>query len=147
MDITFLHLVQLFGILGTAVGIIYIAWRMGLNIVDRVGESKQKAIDYSHKKAQELEREKTELLKELDSQKQRYVQKLIDTVQEEVGKVAKKVDELSTKFVRIDERLNANAKSEQNNLKEMQSFIDATNKRFKTMEKEFTMYSGGNSKG
>lgn len=146
MNISLTNVISIITILGAIGGLIVFVWRACLGVVDRVEKSKQRAIDYAHEKSRELEREKTNLLKELDSQKQRYVQKLVDTVREQMGKVADKVDKLSSKFVRIDEKLNANAKSEKNNLEKIENFIDSTNKRFEIIKKEFIIYSGGNTK-
>jgi len=135
--LSFGQIVTIFGGVGACVAF---AWKAGISIVDRLEKSKQKQIDYSHNKAKDLEKQKLELQKELEAQKQRHVHKLIEAIRSEMTKLADKVDELAIAFGRVDEKLNFNAKLAEANLKKIQGFVDSTNKRFETIEKEFTLY-------
>ena len=95
-----------------------------------------KIIDRMHSNAKQLEREKIKLQKELEHEKEEHVQSLIGLIKEEVEKVGKKVNELTTSFARTDEKLKSNGDIANLALKKIKCFVDATNTRFHAVEKD-----------
>lgn len=131
---------QILGVLGSISAAAIFVWKIGISLLNRYEKASEKKIDYAHKKSEQLEVQKVGLQKELEAQKQRYVQKLIDAIREEMSKVATKVDKLAVQFARVDEKLNFNAKMGEANIKKIQCFVDSTDKRFQTVERQLDSY-------
>lgn len=136
-NIPFAHIAAILAGIG---GLVAFIWRAGFSIVDKVEKSKQKQIDYAHKKSEQLEVQKVELQKELETQKQRHVHKLIEAIREEMAKVLVKVDALSVQFGRVDEKLKHNVEMGRQNLDKIKCFIDTTSKRIQTVDRELATF-------
>jgi len=130
---------QTLAVIGVIGAMIAFMWRAGISIVDRVERSKQKQIDYAHKKSEQFENQKLQLQKELESEKQQHVHESIETIRTEMRGVSQKMDKLGVEFVRTEERSKSHAAIVSTSLNKIKCFIDATNKRFETVEKEVTM--------
>lgn len=125
---------------GAIIALISFLWAVVNSIVNRVEKSKNRSIEFQHKKNQILQKEKAELLKENEKIKQRYVQEMIDEVTAEVKAVDAKVQKMLVNYARVDEKLKASVGGSNRVIKKVECFVDATNKRFETVEKELNEY-------
>lgn len=136
MDITLQQIFQYGSFWGASIAMIALIWTVVNRIIDRVEKGKNRTIEYQHEKSKQLELEKIELQKQLQKQQQHHFYKLIETIRDETRNIAEKVDSLTESFARTDEKLKANVDIAAMNLKKINCFIDATNKRFETIELE-----------
>lgn len=125
---------------GFIVAGISFTWVVVNKIVDRVATNKNKTIELQHQKNQQLETQKIELQKEADKTKQRYVEIAIGKVETQVKAVDTKVQIMMVNYARVDEKLKANVEASERVVKKVECFVDATNKRFGTVEKELSEY-------
>jgi len=128
------------GFFGFIVAGISFVWVAVNKIVDRVATNKNKTIELQYLKNQQLEKQKIELQKQADKEKQRYVEKAIGEVKTEVKAVNDKVQTMMVNYGRIDEKLKANVEASSRVVKKVECFVDATNKRFESVEKELNTY-------
>ncbi len=125
---------------GFIVAGISFVWAVVNRIIDRVAANKTKTIEFQHTKNQQLETQKIQLQKEADKQKQRYVETAIGKVETQVKAIDAKVQTMMVNYGRVDEKLKANVQASERVVKKVECFVDATNKRFETVEKELNIY-------
>ena len=125
---------------GFIVAGISFVWVVVNKIVDRVAANKNKTIEFQHTKNQQLETQKIQLQKEADKTKQRYVETAIGKVETQVKAVETKIQTMMVNYARIDEKLKANVQASERVVKKVECFVDASNKRFETVEKELSEY-------
>lgn len=135
-----LDLMTILKLMGGGIAFIVTSGFTFFKIYDAVQVRREKRAEKEDERRYErelqLERDKVELQKELETQKQRHVQKLIDAIREEMGKLEREVKRLSESFVRVDERLKSTADKQESNVKMVNDFIQTTKNRFRILEQE-----------
>lgn len=122
--------------IGIGISIIGLIWTISIKIIERTEQSRNRVIDRQHRKNSVLEKEKAVIQKELESNKSRHIQKLVDEIKTEVKKLDVKVDGIAHTCTKLDTQMKQHTSSETRLLDEMSSFTKETRIRFQQLEKD-----------
>jgi chromosome segregation ATPase len=123
--VSFDDLQKLGTIAGTLVTAIGLLWGVASKLLDKL-----------QRNAEQLEQQKIALQKELETTKQRHVQKLIDTIREDLGKMSQKLDQMRQAYFNLDKKIATNETQSECVIKSIQEFSRDAGRRFIAIEKQ-----------
>ena len=115
-------------------GVVFI-WNVVNKVVDRAAKNKKELLEKEYKDKELLQIKNAELQKEVESQKKRYVQEMIDGVNKNIEKLDKKFSEVHTAYMEISKSHAVSEERYSNILLQVENYFKMTEANVKTLEK------------
>ena len=140
MQITLGQIMSYGSFFGAAIAVLSFLWVMANSIINRIEKKNERSMDREYGQKTKLQQEKADLIRANEDIKQRYIRTMMDEVKAEVRAVDKRVQTVVVNYARVDEKMKANVQAAKDVIAKVQCFVDSTDKRFQTVEKQLGDY-------
>lgn len=116
------------------VAVIALIWKVVRDIIKNNEEAKNRLLDKQHSKNLHLQQEKAELQKQLEAEKKRYIEKMIEEVKNEIEKMDDKLDKVINDNTKLTTHQENNEKRYTEILNQVQDYYKMTEKNLGRIE-------------
>lgn len=98
------EVVQYGSLFSFLIATIALVWKVFSDLIKKNEAAKNRLLDKQHDKNVQLQKEKAELQRELESEKKRYVEAMINDVKGEIKNLYHKFNEVNERYIRLEEK-------------------------------------------
>ena len=136
MDMPIGEILKYGSFFGFLVAVIGLVWKVFTDLINKNEASKNRLLDKQHSKNLELQREKAELQKQLEAEKKRYVENMINEVKQQISGLYEKFNEVNGRYIKLATQHESNENQREGLLKEVDNYFNMTKINIAALEKK-----------